>query len=257
MKQYGNLRAIFMSFYSRDLYRDVANNWGAGVIFYLLLLLVICWIALMFKIQPSINLFTTQLANNLTPQLPAIMVIKEGVLSTPEKRPYLIKNTDGSDKAAAIVDTSGRYKNLQDAKVDVLVTQEGVYYNDSHNIQQMKKFPETLTVNIYPVKVGVVITKIFSYSWILLFPLLVILSFFYRIVQSILYAIIGKIYAAISGTALSYYRILKLTMVAITPAIVIGTVLEFMDRWGEYNLVLFIISLIYVIFAVSSNKGTP
>jgi hypothetical protein len=44
MKHYGRLQAVYLSFFSGDLYRDVANNWtGIGLV-YLLLLLAAAWL---------------------------------------------------------------------------------------------------------------------------------------------------------------------------------------------------------------------
>ena len=41
MKQYNILQAIVMSFYSKNLYRDVAKNWGGKAFLYLFLFLKI------------------------------------------------------------------------------------------------------------------------------------------------------------------------------------------------------------------------
>ncbi len=44
MKRFGLFHPIWMSFYSRALYRDVAQNWKGTGFLYLLFLLALSWI---------------------------------------------------------------------------------------------------------------------------------------------------------------------------------------------------------------------
>ena len=44
MKQFGLLRAIWLSFYSPELYRDVARNWRGFGLLYLTVLLALSWL---------------------------------------------------------------------------------------------------------------------------------------------------------------------------------------------------------------------
>src|SRR5438445_8530600 len=123
MKQYGWFRAMIMSFYSRNLYRDVAENWGLGTFVYLFLLLSICWAVLMFHIQPGITLATAQAINEIVPQLPAPMIVKDGKLVTPENKPYIILSKE-TKEVIAVIDTSGKYTDLATLKTPLLITEE-------------------------------------------------------------------------------------------------------------------------------------
>lgn len=253
MKQYGWLKAIYMSFYSRSLYRDVAQNWGLGTFFYLFFLLAICWIALMFHIQPVINLEATKLINEITPQLPETMIIKEGTVITPENRPYIIQGKE-TNEIVAIVDTSGKYNTLDDVKTPVLITKNKVLYSDNNNAVRIYTIPATLTTDIVTTKVKDFILKVIGWLWVIIFPVVLVSSFLYRIFQSLFYAIIGKIFAVSATIKLTYVEIVKLTMVAITPVIVISTILEWFGLWFDYSGLFFVLAMCYLIFAIGANK---
>jgi hypothetical protein len=253
MKQYGWLNAIYLSFYSRNLYRDVAQNWGIGTFFYLFLLLTICWAVLMFRIQPAINLVAASVINDVTPQLPKIVTIKEGRVITPENRPYIVRSSD-TKEIIVVIDTSGKYTNLDDLKTSFLITKDKVLYSDDNDVVKMYKIPGDFNTDIVPVTIKNVILKMINWLWIILFPVFLMGSFFYRVFQSILYAIIGKLFAVLANIKITYVEIVKLAMVSITPTIIIGSVLEWFGIWFHYSIVFFILASAYLIFAIGANK---
>ena len=57
MRQYNLLQAIPMSFYSRKLYQDVAQNWGGMAILYLLFIVFLSWIPTTFIAQKKLNAY--------------------------------------------------------------------------------------------------------------------------------------------------------------------------------------------------------
>jgi len=254
MKQYGWLKAMYMSFYSRQLYRDVAQNWGLGTFFYLFLLLAICWAVLMFRIQPVINLASAQAISEIVPQLPETIIIKEGKVTTPENKPYIIRSND-SKEVIGIIDTSGQYTDLEKLKTPLLITQDKVIYSENHDAVKTYKIHSSLNANFVPTQVKDVILKVIGWLWIILFPISLIGSFFYRVLQSILYAILGKLYAVIANISVSYVEIVKLTMVANTPTIIISTVLAWRGMWFHYSVLFFVLSIAYVIFAIGANNN--
>ncbi|EKD54511.1 MAG: hypothetical protein ACD_60C00076G0002 [uncultured bacterium] len=254
MKQYGYLRAIYLSFYSRDLYRDVAKNWGAGVLLYLLLVLALCWVVMIFRIQPAINQGAAQFVEVIVPQLPSFIHIEDGVAKTPENRPYYIKNPE-TKEVIAIIDTSGKYKNLEEARTRLLITKDKAIYTDNEVIK-IKKIPEHFTLRINRAETKEVTLKFMGWLWIILLPLFILVSFLYRLIQSIIYAIFGTFFAVMMGVNTPYATVFKLTMVALTPAIVISTVTDWFG-YGFYHhmLLYFILSMAYLIYAIRANKN--
>jgi len=280
MKQYGCFQAIFMSFYSGKLYRDVARNWGASIFLYLLLLLIICWGILMVPLQRNLNQGISEMMNDMMTEWPKTITVKDGIVSTPENRPYFIKDNK-TNETLIVIDTSGKYTQLQDTQAGMLVTKDTLmYWNNSPHAEEVhavvkkdeseqavsiemmdnngkmtiEKIPNNLSFTMDPVKAKAFFLKIMDWLWILLLPLMVIASFLYRILESLFYALIGKLFAMLASIPLLYVDIVKLAMVALTPAIVISTILECLGKWSYHTGLFFMLSIAYLIFAVYANR---
>jgi hypothetical protein len=255
MKQYGYLRAIILSFYSRELYRDVVKNWGAGTVFYLFLLLALSWGAMMFTIQPMITKNSAIALESIAPQFPATIAIKDGEVKTPENKPYFITDPK-NNKLMAIIDTSGKYQNLAQAKSQMLLTKNEFMYLGDENTYRVEKLPKKLNFEFTPGEIKKTLIKFTGYAWLIIFPILLLISFIYRLIEALFYGILGLIFASLSKVPLSYSATLKLSMVAVTPAIVIGTIFDwigfsFYFEWFFY----FVLSMTYLIFAIGSNRN--
>ena len=254
MTKYGYLRTIYLSFYSRDLYRDVAKNWHGGVVLYLLLLLTISWAIMMFPVQSIINQSQEKFLDTLTPQVPQI-TIKQGEAVTPLKRPYIIKDPSNNEPFA-VIDTTGKYKNPEEANTQVLLTKTQFIYADTENSISITNIPKNITMIINPEMIKQKIMRFTGYAWVILFPLLLLGSLLYRLVQVCVYSIIGEIYTKLAKIPLSFSAVTKLTAVAITPDIVCATVFDFFDIHFPYKMLFyFVLSMCYLIFAIRANKN--
>lgn len=253
MSQYGLLPAIVMSFYSKKLYRDVAFNWGGKAFLYLLLVLFLSWICFAFQVQIALNNAYATYSEKISSQVP-ILTIKDGVLSTPEAKPYIIKLPD-SDKNLAVIDTTGQYANLSQAQSEILVTKTDIITQSKANEIRTDKLPQTLNMVIEPESTRVWIGKYLYFFWIPLFLMVWIASYVYRIIQALIYGIIGKIFSVMVDAPLSYPHIVQIAMVAVTPAIVISTVLDFMAITVPYEFLLyFLLTMFYLLLGVYANK---
>jgi hypothetical protein len=252
MRKYGCLQAIIKSFYSADLYRDAAQNWGGGVLLYLLLVLTICWALLSITIQKAVNIQYSTFSGQYFPQLPN-MALKEGELKTPENKPYFI--VDSHNNVVAIIDTSGQYKNLDKNPAEVLITKNAVIYKDKSSENKSHQFSSDLTLDIKPAAIKSHLEVAVNWLWVILFPILLLFSFLYRLIQAALYAVIGELFAMLSNVSLTYGQVFRITIFAITPAIFVGTVLDwFSITFSHLWLTCFAISMGYLVFGIRSNK---
>jgi len=160
MKRYTLIQALALSFYSRNLYVDVARNWSGIGIRYLLLLLTLAWAILTFMWSIYLSKFNIDdLSNSLTnsifvydnlsaedninrdfnilKQMP-LLRFRRNLLTMespefdkvpkavkPKPKPYLIKDPV-SNNDLIIIDTSGTYKNLKGQKAKVLITEKQI-----------------------------------------------------------------------------------------------------------------------------------
>lgn len=253
MRQYNILQAIPMSFYSRRLYKDVAINWQGAAVWYLLFVLALSWIPFTIVAQYIVQKVYSEGSEEIVPQIP-ILTIKNGIMSTPESRPYSIVDPK-TKQVLAVIDTTGHYKNLEEAHTNVLITQTAIISKTKPNQISIDELPKTLSAVIDPQVVNQYLKKYLPFMWILVFPVIVLLSFVYRLIQSLIYGLIGKIFAGISGVSLSYLQITKIVMVALTPVIVIMTILDFFNIAFPFQaLFYFLLAMVYLFYGILANK---
>ncbi len=254
MKQYNYLQALYMSFYSRELYRDVAKNWGMGVILYLLLVLLICWAVKGIVLQPQINKGFESFSNVIVPQIPAI-TLKDGQVKTPANKPYYIKDPDG--KVFAIIDTSGKYTAIDEKNPIFFLLTKDTLMNVRNNGVEAHPIPPSYNFTIQPTTIQGKLETFVKWAWLILFPFYMLTGLIYRVVQGAVYSLIGKLFALSSKISLTYGQIFKLMMVALTPTLIIGMILDLFVPWSSYQMLFyFLLSVGYLFYAIRANKRT-
>lgn len=251
-ERYSTVQALYLSFFSRPFYRDVAENWRGMAFLYLLLLLGICWIPTMFKFQGYLNHYISIEAPKIIGQVPEIRIVA-GKVSIAAPVPFLIKDPD-TGTVLMIIDTSGETMSLDgtDARMllarDRLVMRSGAHETRSFDLSWV----EDLTITRQ---------KLFEWAELLrrrialfIYPLALLFSYIYRICQGLLYAFAAILLARTLGLSLSYGASLSLSLVSLTPAVIANTLYNYVDLaiplWWMLSLAL---SLAYLWFAVTSN----
>lgn len=254
MSEYNILQAIYMSFYSKRLYRDVAKKWSAKAFLYLLVIIALSWIVAIIEIQSAVSIAYKNNAEKMVRQIP-IITLSNGELKTPEDRPYIIYDPSSNQKLA-VIDTSGQYKTLEAAGVDFLLTKNELMTQPKPDETRTYKFPTSMNLVIAPEAINKFILDFAWIFWICLYFLLIIGAYTYRLIQALIYAIFGKIMASLSNITLSYEEILKISMVAVTPAIILAIVLDFFKISFAYQgFLYFLITMFYLFFGIKANKG--
>lgn len=253
MNQYNMLQAIVMSFYSKKLYRDVAINWGGKAFLYLALLMTLSWLVFTAQTQILLNTLYAKNSGLYVAQIP-VLTIKDGKLSTPENRPYIITDPD-SHETIAVIDTSGQYTTIEQAKATVLMTESAIISQPKPTQTRVDQFPQNFNATLSPEVINGHIQHYLGYFWIPMLLVLIIGSYIYRVLQALLYAIIGKIFNAMYGTVLSYGQVLQIALVAITPVIVVSSVLDACHVVLPLRpLLCFILAMVYLFFGIAANK---
>lgn len=254
MKKYSIFHIPVFSFFSTALYRDVCHNWKGTCLFYLLLLLTLCWIPFTVKLHLSLSNFVLNEAPKVVSKLPK-MTITKGELSVDAPQPYKI--TDPStEKVIAIIDTTGKTVGLDDDDVIFLVKKNEV-------IVRKSKF-EKRTFDLKPIdhfyldsnRVTGWLEMFHRFFAVCLFPLALATSFIFRIFQMLLYACFGLIFAAVCNTRIPYLSLLRLSVIAVTPCIIIRTVLEVSGINIPFaGLLSFIMTMVYLYIGVKASSA--
>lgn len=268
MKQYSFVQAFVMSFYSRKLYRDIAQNWGANAILYLFLLLIVLCIPYTFATQHSINReFSNNPQNGLQlfmNQVPVITLNSNGTISTPEDRPYLIY-VPHSREVIGVIDTSGKYTTLENQKFSVLITKNNIMDRKQNQSIEITKIPVGKSYVIQP---QIVVTKAEAWSrylWVLIFPFVLTGAFVGRLLQGLVLAVIGKVLSMMMNMDITYGTIYLVTLVALTPVMVLKTFITCMNYlmptavfdFPNAGLLYFLLAVLYVFFALYAIKTKP
>lgn len=255
MKRYSILHAFILSFFSKSFYRDVGQNWRGTGLLYLLILLLVVWVPTLIKMQIGFSRFVDEEAPQFTQQLPRI-TIKNGQASTDVPTPYFIKDKKG--EPVIIIDTTGKYTDLDDTPASVLLTKTKVFTRNRRETR------------IYDLKAvgSFEVDRIRAEGWLetgkhwlvpVLIPIVLIGAFIMRTIQVLIYAAIGLLFAKMLDTNLSYQTLMRLAAVALTPVLLLNLLLEFLPfSIPLWWLIGIVIGLTYMFFAVRSNADlTP
>lgn len=254
MKRFSTIHPLYMSFYSRALYRDVGRNWKGVSFLYLLLLLAICWIPILFKMHSTVSRFIENEAPRIVRQVPTITISK-GEVSTDVEMPYFIVNPD-NDKPMVIIDTTGQYVSLKDTEARVLITGTELIIE--------KNPTETRVFDLSEID-HLIVDRKTVYKWVdvfkrwfsvLLYPFLVLASYGYRMVQALLYAGIGIGIASRLNISLDYQALLSIAIIANTPVILFNTLYNYLEmHLPLWWLICFIASMGFLYFGIKSQGG--
>jgi hypothetical protein len=90
------------------------------------------------------------------------------------------------------------------------------------------------------------------------YPFALFGSYVYRIIQALIYAVVGLLFAKLCNTSLSYSALLRLAVVAVTPAIIISTVLGAAQVRLPYLWLFYLaVTLGYLFYGVKACSYTP
>lgn len=226
MKKYGITDPLYMAFYSPDIYRDVVRFWRGFCLLYLLSLVTLCTIPGMVKLHNQLGAFVANDAPAYVRQMPTLTIAK-GVLTLPERRPYIITDP-ATNEIAMVIDTSGQYQTLEQAKARILLTERQLHIQTGTepvavNLSQV----EDMTLD--QAKMYETLEVLAEWAAITFFPAAVFLAYLYRVVQMIFFACLTLAYARIVGLALGISASARLSAVAMTPMVVLFTLTGFFD----------------------------
>ncbi|MCM8794324.1 MAG: DUF1189 domain-containing protein [Candidatus Omnitrophica bacterium] len=221
MRKFNPLQALAASFYSKALYQDVGRGWTGAGLGYLALLAGIASLFAAAQIHVAVQKFCTEAAPPIIFQIPEIVITK-GELSTPEKKPYFIKEP-GTDAVIAIIDASKKEIPAQwegGARVFVGKTKIAAIKSDAEmrvydlsgidgftlNQQMLIRWLDRLAGWMVPV----------------LLPFLYIGFYIVWLVRTLITSLATVLAAKAMKIDMTYQTAFRLTVVAMTPALFLG-----------------------------------
>jgi Protein of unknown function (DUF1189) len=252
MERFSMLRAFILSFYSRDLYRDVAKKWKGPALGYLAALLALCWAARMLKVQAGVTHFANQDVEALAHQVPDIS-ITNGQVSTNVETPHFIKDHNGT--VIAIIDLTGQYTSLENTTAKLLLTRNHLVLANRGNIRTVD-LKGVKSFHMDQTRAEKWLHFVQAWFAIILFLIALVFYFFYRTIQALIYALIGMLFASIMKVKLDYLTLYRLAIVAVTPAIIVDTLHSLWNIHTPFwSLICFLIAMAYLVFGIKANSG--
>lgn len=256
MKKHHILESLFLSFYSKSLYQDIAKAWKGLALGYLLLVMAICWLPFSYDFHRFLSHYADQILPDIIQQVPIITIAK-GKLSIDKPVPYVIKQP-GDQQALIIFDTSGKYTSLEHLDAFVLFTRDNVIVRDpsasipKFTTYSLAKFQDG---TISKADIHFIADKIIFWSSVLMYPFSVIIAFVYRFLQILILAGISLLLASLFRITLTYPAAVRLTVVAFTPMLILSTLVEYFSLSIPYwGIISFLLVIGYLGYAVHAQK---
>jgi len=253
-RRYTIIHPLFMSFYSKDFYRDVAQNWKNYAFLYLLFLLALCSVVKTVKIHYDLSDFLTKHAPAFISQFPAV-TFSNGKASIDQDEPYIIKDPK-SGEDIIIIDTTGQINSLNDTNAVMLLTETKLIIKKSDRETQVFALSE---IEDFRIDQDVIYGWLrIAQKWlaVVFFPFLVLGSFLYRLVQVLIYGIIGMLFASILKTDIEFQSLISIAIMAITPVVILDT---FMGPPGIsaifWRFLCFLISMGFLFYGIKANSN--
>lgn len=250
---YSYITAIFLSPVSPNLWRDVGHHWRGMGLLYMLLLLALTWPLVAIRPYRAFRHFTANEAPKFIDQVPTI-TIHNGAVSVDQPEPCFITDPDNG-QVIAVIDTTGQVTELP-ANASALLTRNKLMTQKSPNEQRIYDLAGVKDFYVDKDILHHWMRPLRTWLFPALAPFVLFGSLAWRLILMLILGALGLGFASAFRTPLSYAASLRLSAIAMTPGILLGTFLSLANvPLGCYHAPLGIaLALIYMALAVRANR---
>jgi len=253
MKRYSLLHPLLLSFYSKDLYRDVVKNWSGIAFKYLVILIALTSVFVTIALQRGIEELVDEKVIPYARQLPMITVTNNEV-SIDENVPYKIVDKK-TNEVVGMIDTSGHYNSLDETSATVLVTKTKVFIRQGPNEVRTYQVNGDKNFTLTQEDVISFAEKWKSKLWMGMYPAYFIFAFLKTVLQVFFIGGIGFIYSTVMRAKLHYKELVRIAAIAITPATLVGNFAMMAQIPIPYQAsALLMASVAYMYYGVKATK---
>ena len=266
---FGYFKAMYMSFYSQRLYRDIGNRWRGCGITYLLLLIALLIIPVTFRFMMDFNYFFNHKLLEPIEKLPPL-VIQKGQVQFDKSMPFMIKNRQG--KVNIIIDTTGKITKITEQYPDlsILITKHQIHYRviQPQYFIQTTSMPTKIAAQSIPKATNEVfdgkdwlktagILKLKYVAMLLMYPVFLSLFFVFYLTTLLIFAFLGQLLARIFfDVKLKFSESCRLFSVSSTPQIVLFFILlTFNTMFQAMGFVFVALQAIYFFYEEVGGLG--
>ena len=252
-RRFSFFHGLSLSFFSKEFYVDVGRAWPGIGFAYLLFLLAVAWIPLVLRVHVGFQRFLETDAPKIVAQLPNIHIAKGQVQVDPPGR-YEIKDP-GTGKLMILIDPSIEGVPEQIPDDAIILTRSRLIVRERSGQTRIQDLANVQSFSMTREDAARWMQLAGRWLAVVLYPFALLFSFIYRIVQVLIYAAIGIAFANAAKVGLSYPNLMRLTAVAITPAVLVDVLRDLaaipIPLWP---LLCFIIAMFYLHFAIHAIR---
>lgn len=278
MKTYTKLHAIYASFYSVDLYRDVKNRWeGLGFSYlFLLVALIITPAMLILLIMIDRTLFGNEynpeinnIANEIIEQMPTLQW-HDNQMTVIDGEDIKTITISIDDKTLPIIklDIDGTEDTLRDSNNFMLLTAQSLYFKKMGGEIDSRAWADIIEEDGFTLNPTTAReladegikwlidnrTTIYLTFGFFFWAFTVLAFYFYRIIEALIIGFFGLLIQRFFQSDLDYGQLVRLAAIAMTPAIIIDIALLAAGLGGISLFMFFVVSCGYLGFGIKSLR---
>jgi Protein of unknown function (DUF1189) len=246
-------QAPYLAWFSKPFYQDVVERWRGLALTYLFVLVAVAWLPNAFRLNRLMENFRTQDLPPILEQVPKLEIIN-GEIQADVNMPYRIIDPK-TNETLVVIDTNASEDDFDRLNTSVLITKTQVISNRS-SFSRSFNLSDLEGVSIDKESLGRWMDGGIAWTRTLAYPLLVINSWGYRFFQALIFGVIGLIITNSMHAKLPYAAVVRLSVIALTPVIILRTLFDFFSiSIPLWWLLAFAITIVYLYQAIKANQG--
>jgi len=249
-----NPAILWECFHSGDLYRRVAREWKGLGLFVLLAFTLGSVVIAAVRTHVEVGKWCSQHGPQLTAQIPTLL-IENGEASTAEPGPFEITEPE-SGELLAIVNTEVDAPPADLGGALMYLSRTSLTVKNNETEKRVYELDEVEQYVLDPEIASGYLGWIESWLALILLPFLFLGFGLVRIIQWLFFSLMALAAKSLGRINLSYRQLLRLTAVAMMPALWVDLI---RDMAGAviplFGIVFITMIVIYVNFAVRANQG--
>lgn len=251
MQHFRSWSALWLAFYSRPFYVDVAKRWRGTGLGYLFCLVALASLPMTWKVGRIMEDVADNYLTTIIDRLPDLR-IEQGVLKTEAPMPYVITLPGKRDPVVVIDSRTNSRPSDAELQAPVVVLSDRMIVDNQGDVSSYP-FSAISDYRLDKVQAHAFLERTISLIKPLAFLPVVAVEFVYRLLPVLLFAAGGMVYAGLLRVRMPYRLLLRLTCTAVTPVVLL-IALATLSGWLSVvpGWLLFLISQGYLFFAVQS-----
>jgi len=255
VRRFSNFQALLLSFYSGDLYDDVANHWKGAGLLYQLILIALATVAVAIRVHVGMAHFATHEAPPVIAQVPTIHIVN-GEVSVNRLTPITIHDPNAG-KDLAIIDTSGEVTSLEGTEARILLTRNQLIVLRRPGFTQVYDLRNIKNLTLDRPTMMQWLHLLAAWCAILCSPFILAGLYAGRMIVLLICSTILFLVGRSGHSPLDFSASTRLASVALTPATLIEVLLDAIGvKPGYWGFLWMVLAVGYLVFAFRSRTGS-